>query len=360
MIGLIGLGIAIFILSYFGVLAIRYLAERHEILDIPNERSSHTRSVPRGAGLAIAILTLAGIWFYASFNPLVERRPLLAYTIGAVLIAGISWLDDLASQPSWLRFTIHGLGAVLAIYGFGYLRVGGLIGLNASWSLWLGFTITFLWIVGLTNAYNFMDGIDGIAGGQAVVGGLCWAVAGWVAGQPFMVAMGLVLAASSLGFLFHNWSPARIFIGDVGSAFLGYTFAVLPFIFVSRSEGPHGLWVILAGILPLWPFIFDSTFTFLRRLSRRERVFSAHRSHLYQRLVIAGHSHKFVSLLYIALAIPGAGLAIGAIAGLRNFSFVITIVLPLLCLALWVFVIRMELTWEKRLRSNLKTYADPA
>src|SRR6266404_3185042 len=156
--------VAVLILSYFGVHGIRYLAERHEILDIPNERSSHTQSVPRGGGLAIVILTLVGAWLYVGTNPLVERSSLLAYTIGAILIVAISWLDDLRSQPNWIRFTIHSIGALLAMYGFGYLQVSSVITANPFVARWLGLIITFLWIVGLTNAYNFMDGIDGIAG----------------------------------------------------------------------------------------------------------------------------------------------------------------------------------------------------
>src|SRR6185436_11775719 len=130
----------------------------------------------------------------------------------------------------------------------------------------LGFTITFFWIVGLTNAYNFMDGIDGIAGGQALVAGIGWTAIGWLDGQSHIVVFGLLLAATNLGFLFHNWSPARIFMGDVGSAFLGYSFAVLPLMLSSQSTGRTGFKLALAAILPVWPFVFDSTFTILRRL----------------------------------------------------------------------------------------------
>ncbi len=351
--------VAVLILSYFGVHGIRYLAERHEILDIPNERSSHTQSVPRGGGLAIVILTLVGAWLYVGTNPLVERSSLLAYTIGAILIVAISWLDDLRSQPNWIRFTIHSIGALLAMYGFGYLQVSSVITANPFVARWLGLIITFLWIVGLTNAYNFMDGIDGIAGSQAVVAGLCWAAAGWLSRQPFMVVMGLLLAASSLGFLFHNWPPARIFMGDVGSAFLGYSFAVLPLIFVSHSSLPRGLGVVFAGMLPLWPFVFDSTFTFLRRLRFGENVFSAHRSHLYQRLIVVGYSHRFVSLLYTGLALLGSFLALGWILRLRNISVMVAVMLPLLCLALWSFVARQEHRRSGRLGARHPTYADP-
>jgi UDP-N-acetylmuramyl pentapeptide phosphotransferase/UDP-N-acetylglucosamine-1-phosphate transferase len=158
--------------------------------------------------------------------------------------------------------------------------------------------------VGLTNAYNFMDGIDGIAAGQGIVAAIGWGIIGLITGNPFLTALGFLLAASCLGFLCHNWPPARIFMGDVGSAFLGYTFAVLAVI-ASQSD-PR---LAFIGILFVWPFVFDAVFTFFRRLRKHENVFEAHRSHLYQRLVIAGYSHGVVSTLYIGLA--GAGVVVG-------------------------------------------------
>lgn len=345
--------------SYVIVVAVRYFAHRHEIMDIPNERSSHTGSVPRGGGLAIVLVTLVGIWGYSIFYPLVAPLSLAAYTVGAILIAAISWLDDLYSQPNWLRFSIHSIAAVLAIYGFGYLPLQHVLPGNASVIQTLSVITTFIWIVGLTNAYNFMDGIDGIAGGQAVVAGTAWMLLGWLTGHPLIVAFGLLLAASTTGFLVHNWPPARIFMGDVGSAFLGFTLATLPLIFNNKIDiNLRGLSAGFAAMIFVWPFVFDSTFTFLRRLRRGEHVFSAHRSHLYQRLVITGRTHRFVSLLYIALAMIGAVLALGWKIGLKSFSLAVAIGLPLLCLGLWIFVSRREHTIEKRLRSSLATYAD--
>jgi UDP-N-acetylmuramyl pentapeptide phosphotransferase/UDP-N-acetylglucosamine-1-phosphate transferase len=356
---LIGLSAASFVLSYFTVRGTRYLAERHAILDVPNERSSHTGSVPRGGGAAIVVVTLLGIWLYQGLNSKVNILSVVAYTVGAMLIAGVSWLDDWRSQPNWLRFLVHSAGALLAIYGFGFLPIGGLFK-NSSAVGWLGPIITYFWIVGLTNAYNFMDGIDGIAGGQAVVAGLGWAAVGWLGGQYFIVVFGLLLAATSLGFLCYNWPPARIFMGDVGSAFLGYTFAVLPLMFNSLlSRGESGLNVIMAAILPLWPFVFDSTFTILRRLRRGENVFSAHRSHLYQRLVIAGHTHGSVSLLYCALATLGAVLAVGWVLNLRSVGLITAIALPLIWLTLWIFVARQEQKQARELRIPRPTFFDP-
>ena len=223
-------GVLALALSYAGVGRLRRWAGHRQLLDFPNERSSHTHPTPRGGGLVIVILSTAGLILAWLRYPTLSPAALIAYLVGAWLIAGVSWLDDQRSLPNRVRFAAHSLGAILAILAFGYWRVVS-IPLIGSLDLgWLGLLITFVWIAGLTNAYNFMDGIDGIAGGQAVVAGLGWAVLGWSDQQPLVAALGVLLAAASLGFLGHNWPPARIFMGDVGSAFLGYTFAVLPVV----------------------------------------------------------------------------------------------------------------------------------
>jgi UDP-N-acetylmuramyl pentapeptide phosphotransferase/UDP-N-acetylglucosamine-1-phosphate transferase len=332
-----GLSLVVLALSYVGVACLRYWAEQRRVLDIPNERSSHTRPVPRGGGLAIAIVTLAGGLLFTSLNSVASWPALLAYTMGAALIALISWLDDLYSLPKWVRFATHSLGAMLALWHFGPWLTVDLPLLGRLSLSWLGLPLTFLWIVGLTNAYNFMDGIDGIAGGQAVVAGYSWAILGWLGGQPLLGGLGLLLATSSLGFLGHNWPPARIFMGDVGSAFLGYTLAVLPVI---AAQGDPRF--ALAGVLVVWPFVFDTFFTFLCRLYRGEDVFSAHRSHLYQRLVIAGASHHSVTVGYICLALTGSALTLVYFLDLPGSPIMVVLLLPMLCLALWVTVVQRE------------------
>ena len=149
--------------------------------------------------------------------------------------------------------------------------------------------------------------------------------------------MGVLLAAASLGFLGFNWPPARIFMGDVGSAFLGFTFAALAVAAAQRDPR-----IALVGILFVWPFVFDATFTFLRRLKNGENVFAAHRSHLYQRLVIVGYSHRFVTLLYMGLAAWGTIWGLIWSQGIIGSETVIIVTVPFLCLALWMFVCRRE------------------
>ncbi|MCJ7493145.1 MAG: hypothetical protein MUP68_02765 [Deltaproteobacteria bacterium] len=155
--------------------------------------------------------------------------------MGSLIIAGVSWLDDLCSLPNRIRFSAHTIVSLLLLIGVGYWNVVNLPLVGQLHLGWVGVPITLLWITGLTNAYNFMDGVDGIDGGQAVVAGLGWAVLGWLNHLPLISTLGLLLASCSLGFLGHNWPPARIFMGDVGSAFLGYTFAILAVIAAQKD-----------------------------------------------------------------------------------------------------------------------------
>ena len=159
-----------------------------------------------------------------------------SYISGAILIAIISWLDDLYSIPVGVRFLFHSLAALLVIFGNDpsgniYIPVLGIIEIGK-----FGYLLWYLWIVWLINAYNFMDGIDGIAGLQAVSAGIGWAFVGYLQGSIEIEIYGAVIAASCAGFLIFNWQPAKIFMGDVGSAFLGYTFAVFPIFFQEQGK----------------------------------------------------------------------------------------------------------------------------
>jgi len=297
-------------LSYFGVLEYSKWAIKKKILDIPNERSSHTEPIPRGGGIVIVALTLGGIFLYQVLGCCSSWKVIFGFMLGAFMISGISWVDDLHSLPIGIRCTVHSLAAIIGIASFGYWHTISFPLIGQIHLGLVGLPLTFIWIVGLTNAFNFMDGIDGIAAAQATVAGFWWAVFGWLYLQPLLLVLGLFLACSSMGFLAHNWPPARIFMGDVGSAFLGYTFAILP-IMANDSLSPNGGWdgSFLAGILITWPFLLDSTFTFLRRLYNGENVLRSHRTHIYQRLAIAGYSSCFISLIYMGLTTMGGIMA---------------------------------------------------
>ena len=293
------LSIAIFILlvflSYIGVFFIRRLAVRHQIIDHPKERSSHSLPMPRGGGLAIVFLVLAtSVWFA---DETILSRSLIYIVLGAIL-AWVGWRDDIYSLSPKFRFVVQGLIAVISMLVMGYFRVVR-IPLFGDVDLGIiGIVITFLWIIGMINAYNFMDGIDGMAGGVALSAGLCWMLLSSNVHNPFVFWVALSIAASSLGYLGHNWPPAKIFMGDVASTFLGYSFAVLPLLSADQSGD-----ALTIGTLLMWTFIMDAGVTFIRRALQREKLFAAHRTHLYQRLVSGGYKHATVSLLYIFLTL---------------------------------------------------------
>jgi len=289
----------IFAAAFLGVKLFLRLNKKWNILDVPNERSSHTKPTPRGGGLVIVLVSLSAYTIYTNFF---TQDFSWAYFGGAILIASISWLDDLYSIPTILRFIVHSIAALFIVIFLGDFQrveipVWGVFEIGLY-----GKILTFLWIVWLTNAYNFMDGIDGLAGTQAVTAGIGWLIVGNIIGLETQSFYGGVIAISSLGFLIYNWQPAKIFMGDVGSAFLGYTFAVIPLLsnkenLINQSN------LLMIGILLVWLFVFDTVFTLVRRLFRKEKIWMAHRGHLYQRLNLAGWSHVKVAILYFLISL---------------------------------------------------------
>ena len=330
------------IITWVTLFPLRAYLQRCRVFDVPNERSSHRRPTPRGGGLVIVGVVLAGWLLFGIFTPSAPWLTVATFALASSLIAAVSWVDDIRSLPARVRFGVQSLGAVLAMMSFGLWETLTVPGLGAIPLGWLGLPVTFVWIVGLTNAYNFMDGIDGIAGSQALVAGIGWALLGWLSGLPILSVLGLLVAASSLGFLVHNWSPARIFMGDVGSAFLGYTFALLPLMMksFSRNEMVSDR-AFFTGILMLWPFVVDTAFTMVRRLRMGQNIFTAHRMHLYQRLITLGYNHRSVTVCYGVLALAGVMFAVGWSIE-DPVSTASTPVILLLGLALWVFIVIQE------------------
>jgi UDP-N-acetylmuramyl pentapeptide phosphotransferase/UDP-N-acetylglucosamine-1-phosphate transferase len=285
------------IVSCLGTRMLIPVLRRAAVLDRPNERSSHQIPTPRGGGLAVIGAALAA-WLVLVAAGLAPAS-LLAVITGAAALAGISWLDDIRGLRG-LSPAIR-LGAQCAAVALGVLLAmpGG-----AVFQGWLPAPLdraatALLW-VWFVNLYNFMDGIDGIAGsGTASIGiGLAlFAVigVGGVGHAPALAAAVLpgAIAAAAIGFLVWNWAPARIFLGDVGSVPLGY---LLGFLLLATAAQGH--WKI-ALILPLY-FLADATLTLLRRLLRGERVWRPHREHFYQQAVRRGLGHAAVVRRVIA------------------------------------------------------------
>ena len=292
---------------------------------------------PRGGGLAIVMLVLGtGLWFASEAG---WSRSLVYVSCGA-LVAFLGWRDDVHSLSSRARFAVQALVAVISMIGLGYFKS---VTIPLVGELQLGVTgivITFLWIIGLTNAYNFMDGIDGMAGGVAFAGGIGWMLLSFNTGylvNTFAFWVAFAIAATSLGFLAHNWSPAKIFMGDVASTFLGYSFAVLPLIAIDQ-EGDS----LMLGTLLMWTFIMDAGVTFIQRLFKREAVFSAHRSHLYQRLIKGGYTHATISSLYIVLTLVAVRLASEWSRGSQTAPLLIILGLPFIWIILSIHAARLN------------------
>jgi UDP-N-acetylmuramyl pentapeptide phosphotransferase/UDP-N-acetylglucosamine-1-phosphate transferase len=276
------------------------------VLDHPNERSLHDRAVPRGGGLAILLAILAGVFGTAWLH---SAAGLAGLAFGAILVGSVSFLDDRYSIPPPYRLLAHVVAVAVFLYQGYVLEILMIPGASLDLSYGVAAAFSLLFCVWLINLYNFMDGMDGFAGGMAVFGFGCFAIMGWMAGQGLFFVMNLVIASASAGFLVFNFPPARIFMGDVGSSTLGFLAAAF------------SLWGARAGIFPFWvavlvfsPFIADATVTLVRRLMRREKIWRAHKTHYYQRLVQAGWGHRKTVLAEYAIML---GCAITALAVVR-------------------------------------------
>jgi Fuc2NAc and GlcNAc transferase len=268
----------------------RSVSVRKGALDVPNARSSHVLPTPRGGGLAIVVTSLLASSVLAVTGHL-DLRLYYALVGGGSAVAVVGHLDDCGRIGIAGRFVVHIAAALWAT-----LWLGGLTDLHfGSGVVHLGYGGTVLSVVGIVwalNLFNFMDGIDGIAASQAIFMSAAGAALAMVAGLSNSTpAVGLVLASASVGFLAWNWPPARIFMGDVGSGYLGFALAVTALASIHESAVMLPVWLILASV-----FVLDSTLTLLRRLARHERVYEAHRSHAYQWQARRWNSHVRVTV----------------------------------------------------------------
>lgn len=289
--GLIG---AVFIISLSLTYVLRRYALANSLIDIPNSRSSHTVPTPRGGGVAIVLSFLIAL-------PALYYLQLLSFAVttgllgAGALVALLGFADDHGHIAARWRLVGHFTAAVWALYwlgGVGQISIFGVL-LELQWLSSLLFAVYLVWML---NLYNFMDGIDGLASVEAIFVCLSACLIYWLSGHQDLSWIVLVLAASVAGFLCWNFPPARIFMGDAGSGFLGLTIGLLAII--ASSEAPELLWswLILLGV-----FIVDATWTLMRRLLRGDKIYEAHRSHAYQFASRHYGTHKTV--VYAVLTI---------------------------------------------------------
>jgi UDP-GlcNAc:undecaprenyl-phosphate/decaprenyl-phosphate GlcNAc-1-phosphate transferase len=270
-----GLALLSFLVAF---VAVRVLLSRFArfALDEPNERSLHASPVPRTGGIAVLAGTAVAFGFIGTelWLPM-----LLAY-----LLAAVSFYDDLHELKTRARLLAHfSAAAVLVWYVLSPMHP-------------LELLLLFLGVVWITNLYNFMDGADGVAGGMAVIGFGAYAAAAWQAEHFALAALCVAIASASLAFLLHNFYPARIFLGDVGSIPLGFLAAALGIV-----GWRDDVWPLWFPVLVFGPFNADATITLLKRLALRERIWRAHRDHYYQRIVRMGLGHRASALIGYAV-----------------------------------------------------------
>jgi len=297
------------VLSAAATWQIRRRAVRWGLLDVPNARSSHTRPTPRGGGLAIVVIVLATAIAAVLLRqlPAVDSAALVACG-GAV--AAVGYYDDLKGLSAPVRFVVHLLAAAVA--------AGVLVGvdtapavLSAPLPRWLALAVVVVAVMWSINLFNFMDGIDGIAASQAAFVSIASAMLMTVLKDPATpwLILPVATAGACLGFLAWNWPPARIFMGDVGSGFLGFWLAASALAL--DRVGMLSIWtsIILGSV-----FVADATVTLVRRIVRRERWHEAHRSHAYQALARRWNSHRRVTMLLwslnVAIALPLAAISV--------------------------------------------------
>ena len=286
---------------------------KKQIMDMPNERSSHSLPTPRGGGLAVTPVCLIG-WLALLLSGYVLPGTGLAI-LGAALLLGLSWIDDRQGLPAGRRLLVH-LGA--CALGLAALSPDCLI-FQGLLPFWIDRVIALLGYVWFVNLFNFMDGIDGISGTETACIAAGLALLAALDGRDYAIAQPVVLFAAAMGFLFWNWHPAKLFLGDSGSVPLGY---LLGWLLLDLAGQGH---LAAALILPLY-YLADATITLMRRLLRGEKVWQAHRTHFYQKALASGRGHAAVvrvillaNLVLLALALdsvwmPWAATAAAAIA----------------------------------------------
>jgi len=271
------------------------------LLDHPNERSSHFQATPKCGGVGIVTSFVTGVLLSQGWGGryVVGQRELSAMVVPLLLVAVVSLLDDIRELPTLFRLLVQVAAALLFLSllgGTGQVNGGGWV-CPEAWFYWLTASV---WIVGLANAVNFMDGIDGIAAGQGLIAAFFFGIVQFSTGDYYLGYLSFVLVVGCLGFLAFNFPPAKVFMGDVGSVSIGFILATMSLSAWSKS---HSVSALILMPLLMANFIFDTVFTLVRRLARRENIFKAHRSHLYQQFAQCGFSQRTVTMTNFGMAI---------------------------------------------------------
>jgi len=291
-----------FVVAYFSTpLAIK-AAYKLGAIDKPDQRKVHNQTMPRLGGLAIflafMIVTLISSWGNAAFYGILA---------GGLIVFLVGMLDDMYQLSPWIKLLGQCLAAVVAMY-FGVIvhfvtnPFDGLLALG-----YLSLPLTFLWIVGVTNAINLIDGLDGLAGGVSAIAAATMGIVSLLHGQTAVAITAFILVAAIAGFLPYNFHPARTFMGDGGSNFLGFVLACLAIMGTAKSAALISLFVpiVILGIP-----IFDTFFAIIRRIYKRAPIFMPDKDHLHHRLMALGMSHRRSVLIIYGISAFFGGVAV--------------------------------------------------
>ncbi|MBL8038707.1 MAG: glycosyltransferase family 4 protein [Nitrospira sp.] len=318
------------------------------VLAHPNERTLHARPTPQTGGLAVVGSVVISLILAASMLAITQpTKPVLPKGMASgsvwivtsmLLIFVVSFIDDWRGLPAVLRLGVQAGSACIIIGGVGLTLSSIPIPGGPTISLGtVAVPVSVFVLLWMANLYNFMDGMDGFAGGMTFFGFGFLAYFGWLAQFPVMLVITVFVAMSALGFLLHNFPPARIFMGDAGSITIGFLAGTLMILGV--RERVFEIWV---PMMIFSPFIVDATVTLTRRLFRRKKIWEAHREHYYQRVVLSGWSHRRTVLVEYGVMILCGGLALWyhhSTESLRPFILGAWMILFVL---LGVFVSRLE------------------
>jgi len=319
---------------------VRSLAFRVGAVDVPKDnRRMHKHPIPRMGGLAIFFGFILSVLMFSKLDD--QLRSML---LGAVIIVILGIFDDIYALSAKLKFVVQILAALIAVFGghrIDFLSNINIFSSEPFWELgWLSVPISVIWIVGITNAVNLIDGLDGLACGVSTISSMTLLVIALIVAEPDVAILTAALAGACLGFLPYNLNPAKIFMGDTGSTFLGFILATV------SIQGLFKFYTIISFAVPFLMLglpIFDTAFAILRRVARGQSPMSPDRGHIHHRLIDMGFSQKqAVATLYIVSAILGLSAVVLTTSGTAKAMLFLMALCVAGMVAAWLFVSHNE------------------
>lgn len=329
---------------------IKKFCQKHNILDFPNPRKIHQKPTPRLGGVAIYLAFLGAVILGVKLNPqsLIEVKPfLLPIFIGSLVIVGFGVYDDLREVSPIAKLLIQIALGIFLIWGglkIKFFRIP----FWGSWELspFSSTILTLIWFVLITNTINLIDGLDGLAGGVTLIVCVTLLLVGWHLDLNSILLLSFALLGAVLGFLKYNFFPAQLFMGDSGSLFLGYYFAVITIIFPIKTFSTISMFVpLLVLTVPL----METFFSFFRRILAKKKFYQADQSHVHHFLLKKGWSQKRIVLVFWGVSLIFSGVSLGMLFRLNKALF--SAITLLLFLLIFIFLLS-QMRWERKTKEG--------